>query len=845
MDKISTRQITVTSKGDGGHMRPTSQEYLDPQQQESKSSVNYNSSRGNGSDSDGAGAVAVEVLREAEALMRKHANHPEFLLQLFRHASQITVNTDQHVAVALLQDLATQPHGSNHGMNSSNRGINNENSNFSLPAPLRDSSWRSHSTSQADRHNILPQENISAAGLSGSEVSDSGLTSEDEDSRALYRNVKNLSLSPGGRPGATGAIPRTTPDINTSHPRPPAPQPHRYHQGGVVSQPHLQYPPQASHHNYPYFQQQHNLSSNRESSRGTAHSESTLYDHLPYSDSQMSSSHPQEVEEEWLRHALESEEVEQKSQKPLDTAGSSPEHPHHAIHTLSNDTEYLTFETLVSSAVKASVEVLQSHVGGAMTPGGSVSPLLLTTLHHTLIAQIQNQAQSLQLPQSFLFSVYNELKEALQVFSGKQLREVSNEVPSVISQVLLTQYCSVLVQRLRDNHPVLPETPTKLPQNKQKNETASETTTPVNASRHSQENTTATQTEPNVFSLTSHQHTVLTHTSDTAHGASHYAPPHTFSMSLATGGISSNKQHSLVSSSQPVATTTASLPGHSSLPHPPQITASHFQPSSASGSGQWQLPMANASPGGASSTLEAASESHASAMPTSQPESWAASSSKPHLAEASSSVSQQDTASSSSASQMNSSQQEWAEPEHEEAVMDDLSEPVLPVHDLAEADQSQDAGDAAEGDWEDSQAEGIQADSASGTADSSPEQPIRLQPREKASQQQAEAEGMTECEADEAEGTVIGAVAHMGYSAHHGQGATRELGLDEVPTKLQSPDGGSPSGSPEHHASGAQGGHTTAHQSLLHTTPPQSQNSHPKSSSHAMQPPHSPGGSEG
>lgn len=103
--------------------------------------------------------------------------------------------------------------------------------------------------------------------------------------------------------------------------------------------------------------------------------------------------------------------------------------------------------------------------------------------------------------------------------------------------------------------------------------------------------------------------------------------------------------------------------------------------------------MASASPGGASSTLEAASESHASAMPTSQPESWASSSSKPHLAEASSSVSQQESASSSSGSQMNSSsQQEWAEPEHEEAVMDDLSEPVLPVHDLAEADQSQGTG---------------------------------------------------------------------------------------------------------------------------------------------------------
>ena len=69
--------------------------------------------------------------------------------------------------------------------------------------------------------------------------------------------------------------------------------------------------------------------------------------------------------------------------------------------------------------------------------------------------------------------------------------------------------------------------------------------------------------------------------------------------------------------------------------------------------------------------------------------------------------------------------QEWAEPEHEEAVMDD--EPLLPVYDLAEADQSQDAGDAAEGDWEDSQAEGIPADGASGITDESPEPPIRLQ----------------------------------------------------------------------------------------------------------------------
>lgn len=59
--------------------------------------------------------VTQDVVREAEALMRRHASQPEFLLQLFRHAAQITVHTDQHVAVALLQDLASQPHRPDHG----------------------------------------------------------------------------------------------------------------------------------------------------------------------------------------------------------------------------------------------------------------------------------------------------------------------------------------------------------------------------------------------------------------------------------------------------------------------------------------------------------------------------------------------------------------------------------------------------------------------------------------------------------------------------------------------------------------------------------------------------------
>ncbi|XP_042242915.1 uncharacterized protein LOC121880024 isoform X4 [Homarus americanus] len=776
-----------------------------------RSYVNYNSVRGSGNDSDSTGAVTLEVLKEAEALMRRHASQPEFLLQLFRHASQITVHTDQHVAVALLQDLATQPHGSNHGVNANSRGNNNETNSLSLPAPLRDSSWRQQ-TSPSHPHNILPQENVSVVGLSGSEVSDSGLTSEDEDSRALYRNVKNLSLSPSGRAGLSGAIPRSTPGVNTSsHSRPQFPQPQQYQS---------QFP----HHNYQYFPQQPNLSNNQGgSSRSVANSESSLYDHLVFNDSHMGTAHPQQVVEEWICRS-EGEAGEEKLQNQPETVGSSPEDAHHIIHPLNNDTEYLTFETLVSSAVRASVEILLSQLGGSQASGGLVSPLLITSLHNTLVAQIQTQAQSLQLPQSFLFSVDTELKSALQAFSGKPLLEVSNDVPSVVSQVLLTQYCSVLVQRLRDNHPVLPQTPTKLPQSKIPISEAGAgnvaTVSSTSQGRHTQENTTATQTESSVFSLTPHQHASLSHSTDLSQRPNHHGS-RTFSLTSSTGSsVTHGSAHSSHLSSHAVAH--PSIP--SSSPHPPpHITASVFQ-SSSSGGGHWQVPLSAPLPspnenGASVETLIDNSINSINSHPTSQPESWAVSSGIGQVAESPAPASRPNSRLTNNIG----AAAEWAEPEHEEAMMDDNVEPSLPVHDLAEADQSQ---DAAEGDWEDSQAEGIQADSGGAVGNASPQHSSWLQAREKSSQQM-DAEGMVECDADAAEGTTRGAVGHHGYGEHHKQGASRELELDEVPTKLQSPEGGSPRGTPEHQSSAPQGHHQS--------TP----------SSHSVQPPHSPGGSEG
>ena len=46
------------------------------------------------------------MLKEAEVLMKKLSNHPQFLVQLFRHAATITQDTDQQVALDLLRELS-------------------------------------------------------------------------------------------------------------------------------------------------------------------------------------------------------------------------------------------------------------------------------------------------------------------------------------------------------------------------------------------------------------------------------------------------------------------------------------------------------------------------------------------------------------------------------------------------------------------------------------------------------------------------------------------------------------------------------------------------------------------
>ena len=53
------------------------------------------------------------LIREANSLMQKHSEQPEFLLQLFQHAAKITRNTDQHVALELLRELSNQRQQSN------------------------------------------------------------------------------------------------------------------------------------------------------------------------------------------------------------------------------------------------------------------------------------------------------------------------------------------------------------------------------------------------------------------------------------------------------------------------------------------------------------------------------------------------------------------------------------------------------------------------------------------------------------------------------------------------------------------------------------------------------------
>ncbi|KAK3885458.1 hypothetical protein Pcinc_010338 [Petrolisthes cinctipes] len=697
-----------------------------------RSHVNYNYNYPRLNTNDSSEGVTQDVVREAEALMRRHASQPEFLLQLFRNAAQITVHTDQHVAVALLQDLASQPHRPDHGVNANRRSSssNNDNTSLSLPAPLRDS-WRPQPSHPHPR-NVLPQDSGSVMGGSGSgsEVS-SGLTSEDEDSRQ----------------------PTTTTNTTNTH--------------NIVS-----------------TNQQGSIAN---SSRSVANSESSLYDHLIYNEPIPTDVNRREVVEDWMCRGAREDVVEGtgsgvggsgsgvvsgKLLNQADAVGSSPEDAQNITHPLSNDTEYLTFETLVASAVREGVEALQGGAGEG-EGGGLVSPLLLTSLHHSLVAQIETQAQSLRLPRSFLYSIDSELKSALQAFTGKSVSEASNDVPSVISQVLLTQYCSVLVQRLRDNNPALPHTPTKLlPQAKGRDISVESLASSL--SEYRQEATTATQTD---FSLAGHHPPPPPppHPADPTQRPLH----HPFSLTTPTS-TQHSQPHTFISCSLfPTSPGAQWQQGPLSAPLPsPNDPPSSNGESGVEGMGPSLLPSAPfpapQKPDAASSwSGERCGQGTESSTPT--PAGVEPSPNGPGGAV-------------------------WGEGELEDGLIDELGEQGLAVHALAEADQSQDAVDTAEGDWEDSQAEGIQA--AAGGCDGTPTGVAAsgwLLPRD--SPTQMAAEGQVECEADTTESSSSSRAATGAGTGHLAFGdllvaqgggnsnGMREQELDEVPTKLLSPEG--------------------------------------------------------
>ncbi|XP_076036262.1 uncharacterized protein LOC143022115 isoform X4 [Oratosquilla oratoria] len=127
--------------------------------------------------------VQDAVLTEAQYLIHHHANQPEFLLQLFRNASRLTADQDRDRALTMLNDVVSSRSSRNRSYSQNECNSSQERNNarsYSLPAPLIDSTRRRNVNSQSS-HNILPQNDPDQ--VSASDLSDSGLTSEDEDSR--------------------------------------------------------------------------------------------------------------------------------------------------------------------------------------------------------------------------------------------------------------------------------------------------------------------------------------------------------------------------------------------------------------------------------------------------------------------------------------------------------------------------------------------------------------------------------------------------------------------------------------------------------------------------------------
>lgn len=193
-----------------------------------------------------------------------------------------------------------------------------------------------------------------------------------------------------------------------------------------------------------------------------------------------------------------------------------------------------------------------------------------------------------------------------------------------------------------------------------------------------QENTTATQTESSLFSNTPHHH--ISH--GQSPNLSQQAGVHDAHIFNSAGAVAAVLPNCHI---------TGHISDQSPSPHPPH---SAVLQASASGNGKWPVPFTVPLPSPNEISDEALLESsvnYVSSSATSQPESWGASNSIEEVTEDAAVALPQESKSVKIRSGQTSggAVMDWIEPEHDEEMMDDLVEPILPVHDLAEADQSQ------------------------------------------------------------------------------------------------------------------------------------------------------------
>ncbi|KAB7506563.1 hypothetical protein Anas_03590 [Armadillidium nasatum] len=418
-----------------------------------------------------------EVVREAESLMEKHSEQPQFLLHLFHHAAKITSSTNQQVALELLRELSYQRHRNNIENNrwASNSSVTQSAHSdiFAIPKQTKETDKRKRRFSNKNSRTDFV--------VSGSDASESELTSDEEESKAMHHIMKNLTPT-SSRIGIYPLIssPQTASDLsnnpssvgvspihlsNAIHPnRHSQSEPRKDIAKDIVNIVTPAANKEKDKSENQYYESRtirkdgevHSRNHQNGASLNYSSSTPNLLHEAPKSDLKLKvnvceeSFYPPDEKHNNKRQFKKlprrsnpraSQEKANFSIPKNEKKNVNPKSHPPASGVDGIQQSVSGFEALVSSSLR---EVLICFENTDYSIGSLTH--ILENLHMSIMRQVQFHSTTLGFSSNFVSSIDSQLKATLRRFNGESLGSIRQELAAAVTQVLIQEYCALFLQ---------------------------------------------------------------------------------------------------------------------------------------------------------------------------------------------------------------------------------------------------------------------------------------------------------------------------------------------------------------------------------------------------------------